>query len=117
MTKLNQIIAVEKGIKARSYAHLSELNKAVQKPELFNGFAKQYLKKDEDGEELPAEKKRVQYITSDVMRSAERAITELMEVTARKDWTNCSAKADVKIDDSVIIAGAPVSFLLFLENN
>lgn len=54
MAKLNQIIAIEKGVKARVYGELTGLNKAVQKPELFNGFAKAYQKKDEDGEDLPS---------------------------------------------------------------
>ncbi len=40
MSKLNQIIAIEKGIKSRVYAGLTDLNKIVQKGELFNGFQK-----------------------------------------------------------------------------
>lgn len=115
MAKLNQIIAIEKGVKGRVYGELTALNKAVQKPELFNGFSKDYQRKDEDGEELPPERKRVQYVAGEVLRSAERVMSELMEVTARKDWTNCEAKASVKIDDRVIVENAPVSFLLFLE--
>jgi hypothetical protein len=115
MAKLNQIIAIEKGIKARSYSELTELNKAVQKPDLFNGFVKTYQKKDEEGEDLPPEKKRVQFVASEVLRSVERSIGELMDVTARKDWTNCAASADVVVRGRTIIEGAPVSFLLFLE--
>lgn len=115
MLKLNQIIAIEKGVKSRVYSVLTELNKAVQKPDLFNGFSKTYSKRDEDGEDLPAENKRVQFDTDDVLRNAERTMTELMEVTARKDWTNCVAIGDVKVGDIVIFTGAPVTFLLFLE--
>lgn len=114
-TKLNQIIAIEKGIKARSYSDLSELNKIVQKPDLFNGFSKQYQSKDDDGETLPPENKRVQFVTTDVLRSVERSLSELFDVTARKDYTNCVAKADVVVDDEVIVTQAPVSFLLFME--
>lgn len=58
--KLNQIIAIEKGVKAQTYSALTEIHKAVQKPELFNGFAKTYQKVNEEGEDLPAERKRVQ---------------------------------------------------------
>lgn len=115
MAKLNQIIAVEKGIKSRVYGEITELNKAVQKPELFNGFAKTYQKKDEDGEDLPSEKKRVQFVATEVLRSVERLTTELMTVTARKDWTNCGASADVAVDGDVIVPRVPVSYLLFLE--
>lgn len=115
MAKLNQIIAVEKGIKARVYGEITDLNKAIQKPELFNGFSKTYKKKDEDGEDLPPEKKRVQFSTVEIFRSVERLSSELMEVTARKDWTNCEAKGDVMVDGKTIVVGAPVSFLLFME--
>jgi hypothetical protein len=115
MSKLNQIIAIEKGIKSRVYGELTDLNKASQKAELFSGFTKSYLKKDEDGEDLPAEKKRVQYTVPEVLRAVERVQTELIDVTARKDFTNCVAKADVVVGGKVIVQGAPVSFLLFLE--
>ncbi len=115
MAKLNQIIAVEKGIKSRVYSEFSDLNKAVQKAELFNGFSKTYQKKDEDSEALPNENKRVQMTVPEVLRSASRLLTEIMDVTARKDYTNCEAKAPVIIEGKEIIPDAPVSYLLFLE--
>lgn len=115
MTKLNQIIAVEKGVKSKSYGELTELNKLVQKPQLFNGFSKVYEKKDEGSEDFPPEKVRVQYTVEDVLKSMERSMTELVQITARKDYTNCEAKADVVVDGAVLVPKAPVSFLLFLE--
>ena len=48
MAKLNQIIAIEKGVKTRSHTSLTELYRIVQKGELFNGFTKTYKKKNED---------------------------------------------------------------------
>lgn len=116
MAKLNQIIAIEKGIKAKSYSEVTVLHKAIQKPDLFNGFNKTYQPKDDNpDEQLPAEKKRVQYNTDEVLRAVERATTELISVTARKDYTNCVAKADVVVGEKTIFKDAPVSFLLFLE--
>lgn len=116
MAKLNQIIAIEKGIKAKAVSQISELYKAVQKPELFNGFSKVYQPRDEDdSERLPSEKKRVQFVATEVLRSVERSMTELMTVEARKDWTNCVASADVLVDGVVIFPAAPVSYLLFME--
>ena len=116
MAKLNQIIAIEKGIKSKTYSDLSELNKAVQKPELFNGFQKNYKPKDDaDADTLPSEKKRVQFVSDDVLRAVARSMSDLMEVTARKDFTNCVAKASVVVDDKTILTDAPVSFLLFME--
>jgi hypothetical protein len=115
MAKLNQIIAIEKGIKSRVHGEVTDLYKAVQKPDLFNGFGKTYKPVNEDSESLPSERKRVQFETKDVLRSIERLHTELFDVTARKDWTNCDAKANVVVDDNVLIYQVPVPYLLFLE--
>ncbi|MDQ3812829.1 MAG: hypothetical protein M3347_02630 [Armatimonadota bacterium] len=38
--KLNQVVAIEKGVKSRVYGEVTELHKTSQKPELFNGFIK-----------------------------------------------------------------------------
>ena len=114
-TRLNQIIAIEKGTKARVYGQFTELHKAGQKPDLFAGLSRNYRKADDAEESLPPERKRVQYVASEMLRQWERLHGELMEVVARKDWTNCVAKADVMVDGIVICFGAPVSFLLFLE--
>src|SRR6185312_16473939 len=113
--KLNQIIAIEKGVKSQTYAHLTEINKIVQKPDLFNGFAKAYQPNDSDGDTLPPEKKKVQFSATETMRGVAFEMSNLIAVTARKDWTNCVAKADVRIDDATLFSDAPVSFLLFME--
>jgi len=114
MAKLNQIIAIEKGIKSQNYANVTALHKAVQKPALFNGFSKTY-QPNEEGENLPPESLRVQYTTKEVLRTVERNMTEMIDVTARKDYTNTVAAASVMIDGVVIIKDAPVPFLLFME--
>ena len=115
MAKLNQIIAVEKGVKSRTSADITATYKAVQKGELFSGFSKTYQPNDEEGEDLPPERKRVQLTAQDAINAVSRSMTELMDIVARKDWSNCLAKADVVVDDIVLLRSAPVSYLLFLE--
>jgi hypothetical protein len=115
MGKLNQVIAIEKGVKSRVQSEVTDLYKIAQKPDLFNGFVKSYTKRDEDGEDLPSERKKVQFKVADVLRKVQRSMTELMDVTARKDWTNCLAHSPVTIDGKVLIEDAPISYLLFLE--
>jgi len=115
MGKLNQVIAIEKGVKARVQSEVTELYKVAQKPDLFNGFTKTYTKKDEDGEDFPPERKKVQFIAVDVLRKAQRSLTELMEVVARKDWTNATASASIVINDTVLLRNVPIPYLLFLE--
>ena len=48
-TKLNQIIAVEKGVKSKSFQDLTEAHHAVQKPSLLSGISRVYQPKDEEG--------------------------------------------------------------------
>lgn len=115
--KLNQIIAIEKGVKNRSAQAVNENYHAIQKPELFSGFDKKYQPKDEAGDSLPPESKVVSQHATEVLGKIERAMTELFAVTARKDWTNMTAKANVIVNGAVIIPDAPVTFLLFLEKN
>ena len=66
MTKLNQIIAIEKGVKSKSYPELTEAHHDVQKPALLTGITRTYQPKDEDGEQLPPESTRVQVKAEDV---------------------------------------------------
>lgn len=113
--KLNQVLAIIKGVKSRVYGDLSELHKANQKPALFNGFSKEFTPLNDDGEKLPAERQRVQFVASENLRATERMMTELMDVEARRDWTNCVAKGSITLDDVVVLADVPASYLLFLE--
>ncbi len=115
MPKLNQVIAIEKGVKSRVYGEITDIHKTSQKPDLFNGFVKTYRKKDEEGEDYPPERKKVQMIADAMLSRAAELLTELFDVTATKDWGNCHAFADVEVDGQVLIKDAPVPYLLFLE--
>jgi hypothetical protein len=113
--KLNQILAIEKGLKTRVYAEFTELHQATQKPALMNGFSKTYQPRDEEGETYPSESQKVQYEHQAVLERVSASLTELFDITATKDWANCSARADVVIDGRVLMASVPATYLLFLE--
>lgn len=115
MAKINQIIAIEKGIKAASYAAVSEVHKVIQKPELFNGMRRVYRPLDDQGEHLPDEGKRVQYLVPDALKTVEQRLGELINIVARKDWANCVATSDLVVEGHVIARDVPVTYLLFLE--
>jgi hypothetical protein len=115
MPKLNQIIAVEKGVKSRSLQELTEAHHAVQKPALLTGIARTYQPKDEEGEQLPPESTKVQVRTEDVIRQVTTTLTRLFDVTATKDATNRVAVADVVVDGRTLLSDVPVPYLLFLE--
>jgi hypothetical protein len=65
MAKLNQIIALEKGVKSRSYANLTEAHQQLQKPPLLSGISRTYRPKDDEGERFPPESTRVQVRTEE----------------------------------------------------
>jgi hypothetical protein len=115
MAKLNQIIAVEKGVKSRSFAELTEAHHALQKPTLLSGISRTYRPKDEEGEQLPPESTKVQVKSEEVVRQTAAILTRLFDVTASKDWANCIAKASVVVEGRTILPDVPVSYLLFLE--
>jgi len=115
MAKLNQIIAVEKSVKSGALRDLTDAHHSLQKPSLLAGISRTYQPKDEEGEQLPPESTRVQVKAEDVLRDTAKTLTRLFDVTATKDWANCDAKADVKVDGETVLHDVPVSYLLFLE--
>lgn len=115
MPKLNQIIAVEKSVKSRSFQELTEAHHALQKPTLLSGISRTYRPKDEEGEQLPPEATKVQIKAEEVVRETASILTRLFDVTAIKDWANCVAKADVVVDGRTLLKDVPVTYLLFLE--
>lgn len=115
MAKLNQIIAVEKGVKSKSHQDLTAAHHGLQKPALLAGISRTYQPKDEEGEQLPPESTRVQVKAEDVLRDTASTLSRLFDVTATKDWANCSARADVTVEGRTLLSQVPVSYLLFLE--
>lgn len=113
--KLNQVIAVEKGIKTRVESAVTAAYHIVQKPSLFVGFARKYTPLADTGEKLPPENALVQQRTSMLLRDLTRLFTELFDVTAAKDYANTHAKADVLVDGEVLLSAVPAPYLLFLE--
>jgi hypothetical protein len=114
-TKLNQIIAVEKGAKTRAFAQITDAYQLLQKPAVLAGIARTYQPVDEDGEQYPPESTRVQVKAEDLIAEVTASLTELFDVTATKDWANCTATADIVVDGVTIVAAVPVTYLLFLE--
>jgi len=115
MTRLSQIIAVEKGVKTDATRRVTDLHRDVQKAPLLSGIARTYRPRDEEGDQLPPESTRVQVKAEDVLAEAAQILTRLFDITLTKDAANCVAKADVKVGGHVLLKDAPVTYLLFLE--
>lgn len=116
MPKLNQILAIEKGTKDRCQGFLTNVYQMLQKGELLVGISRTYDKIDEDGEQFPAETKRVQMRSNEVIASIVKELSDLFDVTAAKDFANTEANADVVLDDgTTLLSAVPATYLLWLE--
>jgi hypothetical protein len=113
--KLNQIIAVRKGVQGDSHRQVTELHRKVQKSPLLSGIARTYERLNDEDPELPGESTRVQVLATDVLRELTVHLGRLFDVTAAMDWTNQRANADLVVDDEVLIENCPATYLLFLE--
>ncbi|GAA4896372.1 hypothetical protein LX16_1371 [Stackebrandtia albiflava] len=115
MTRLNQLIAVEKTVKGKAQQKIAEVGRDLAKAGLLSGISRTYQPKDEDGEQLPPESTRVQVRADVVLKEVADGLTRLFDVTASKDLTNCTARADVVVDGQPLLRDVPVTTLLFLE--
>jgi len=115
VTKLNQIIAIEKSVKAKAARAVGDAGRELAKAPLLSGISRTYQPKDEEGEQLPPESTKVQRRVEEQLREVSAAMTRLFDVTATKDRTNALATADIVVDGDVLIADVPVTYLLFLE--
>jgi len=115
MTRLSQIIAVEKGVRADATRRVTDLHHNVQKPQLLTGLSRTYRPRAEDGAPLPPESTKVQLTADDVLAEAAQVMTRLFDVTLTKDTANTVAAADVMVDGRAVLVNVPVTYLLFLE--
>ncbi|WP_117213264.1 hypothetical protein [Allorhizocola rhizosphaerae] len=115
MTKLNQIIAIEKGVKTDAANALTQAYHGVQKAPQLSGIARTYQPRDDEGEQLPSESTRVQIRTGELIGDVRKALTRMFDVVATKDQANTAAKADIVVDGVTLAKDVPATYLLFLE--
>lgn len=115
MPKLHQILAVSNGKKTQTQQVITQLYHFLQQTQLFQGLARTYRPRDDDGEELPPEGKRVQQRADVLLDDAAKQWTLLFDSVATMDAGNTQAKADVIVDGHLVLEKVPVTTLLFLE--
>lgn len=115
MTRLNQIVALAKDAKSQGESALTKAYHELQKTPLLAGLSRVYAPVDEDGDKLPPESTRVQIRTDDVIKNVVTRMTRMFDVVATQENANTFAKADVVVDDSVLLPQVPVVVLIFLE--
>ena len=113
--KLNQVIAIMKGAKQEASKQKNEVAELVKKQSLFQGLNRVYQPRDDDGFVYPPESQKVTMKVSDLIERYQAGTSELLDIAATQDWANTEAAADVVVDDEVILAAVPVTYLMFLE--
>lgn len=117
MTKLNQVVAVEKALKEKVNRQTAPLFQIVKAPALFAGLAKTYEPQDVEGEQLPEDSTRVQYAVPEILDAFRVPTIKLLDAQLTKETANTEAFADVVLDGTTLIEKAPVSFLLQFEKH
>jgi hypothetical protein len=115
MTKLNQLIAVESGLKTSTTKAVTEVFRNLNRINLFTGITRTYAPKDDEGDKLPAESTLVQTNVKNALEAFQSASERLFDVTLTKERANAQAAADVVVDGKAILKNVPVTYLLFLE--
>jgi hypothetical protein len=120
MPKMNQILAIEKGEKNKTYSDLTKTHHSLQTKEKLAGLSKTYQPNDDDGEKYPDEETRVQVRAHRVVERTSKLLTKYFDIVAARDWTNCSARADIVLDsgtdnETVLVENVPAPYLLWLE--
>lgn len=117
MTKLNQILAVEKDAKGQGQGALTKFYQRIQVGSLLSGVARKYEPKDEEGDRLPPENQKVQMRVGDELKDLAQRLTRMYDVVATKEVGNMVAKADIALPgmDRPLIADVPIQTMIFLE--
>jgi len=92
-----------------------EVYHKLQKEALLSGIARTYRPKDEEGEPLPPEQKKVHYRVQDALSDAKAALVELFNIVATQDTANTKARGNIVVDGTAVLSNVPVTHLLFLE--
>lgn len=116
MTKLNQLIAVEKGVKDEATRQVTDAYHAIKRPDASTGIARRYTPlNDEDMEVLPPESRRVQVKAEELLDGVGSKLSRLWDVVATKDLTNTLARGNIVIDENIVASDVPVTTLIWLE--
>lgn len=113
--KLNEVVAVATGRKSGVQKAITEAYHKIQKEALFDGISRTYKPRDEQGEQLPAERKDAQQRASEIVQGVVELWKDLFDITLTQDLGNCQARGTVTVDGQTILADIPVTTLLFLE--
>lgn len=113
--RLHQLLTIEKDVKNSALRTVTDFYHKIEKSALLSGISRRYSPVSETGEKLPPESTLVQIRVEESFPEIQDALGKLFDLTLAKEDANQLAKADIVIDDVVLVSGVPVCALLFLE--
>lgn len=114
--KLNQLLAIEKTQQSETHSVVTKSHHSLTAGSQTEGMTRTYAPLDDADPGEPDESKLVQVRAGEEIQRVREAWGALFNVTAKKDWTNQMASADVILPDgTILIESAPVPYLLWLE--
>jgi len=117
-TYLHQLIAVQRGVDeetAKTLGAVKHLLSVGGEQDPLTGISRTYQPKEEGGEELPAQARRVQITAAELVDRVSESLTKMFDVKFQREQGNTEARADVTVDGQTLISGTPVGYLMFLE--
>lgn len=118
-TYLHQIIAVDRSVEEDAKRVLAEAGRIFTvggKQDPLTGLLRTYKSNDtEKWPEAPAESRRVQFTTADLLAGVQTALTRLYDIKLTREAGNAAARANVTVDGEDLLEDMPVGFLMALE--
>jgi len=112
--KLNQVIALVQGKKARVAKILTNIHHGWHKDRI-TGISRTYQPIADDGEQLPAESRIVQAKVGTEITKLRAELADLFNIVATQEYGNTEAVGNIHIEGGLILDSNPVTVLLFLE--
>lgn len=112
--KLNQIIAIGKGVKGDAEKAFTQAYKDAQTYPRLSGLVRTYKPTDDEGDKLPSEGTRLQLRADEIIHDVSTALTRWFDVELTNAVGNQNARADVVLP-GLALSNLPVSFLLSME--
>jgi hypothetical protein len=115
MTKLHQVLALEKTRKNQAKAIGDEAYHRLQRHQLSQGLRETYDPHTEDDVPVEPKYQKVQVRAANVLDAYLASQVPAWDIQATKDAANMGARADVKIGKTVLLIAVPVTTLISLE--
>lgn len=115
MGRLNQLLAVEKAVRAQADKAITDAYHKLQKSDLFKGQTRTYTANNDDGQALPSESQTPQFAALELLEHGLNALVPQWDLEASKDMTNKLTSANVVVNGTTILSDVPATTLLYLE--